>query len=110
MHHKHVQSRTIRNKNNASQTCNKFINSRSSIVDQLTMSHFIRKGQWNETLVRQHVPPLLIPLILNTKLQLQEGENCYFWKRTRKLILFPRHYSQTHSSNKYTDGVVEYSI
>jgi len=59
----------------------------SSTVDHITVSPFIREGQWNETLVRQHVPPLLIPLILNTKLQLQEGENCYFWKRTYRLFL-----------------------
>ncbi|WMV45625.1 hypothetical protein MTR67_039010 [Solanum verrucosum] len=33
---------------------------------------FIEEGQWKESLVRQHAPPLIVPIILNTHIQQHE--------------------------------------
>ncbi|WMV32825.1 hypothetical protein MTR67_026210 [Solanum verrucosum] len=38
-----------------------------------TVSQFLLNGQWNETMIRQRVPPPLVPKILSTNLHLQEG-------------------------------------
>lgn len=44
-----------------------------SSLNNIPVSYFLEGGQWNESLVRQHAPPLLVPHILNTKVQYQEG-------------------------------------
>ncbi|WMV30199.1 hypothetical protein MTR67_023584 [Solanum verrucosum] len=39
-----------------------------------TIAHFLVNGEWNERKLRQQVPPLLIPHILSTKFQYQQGD------------------------------------
>ncbi|XP_049368158.1 uncharacterized protein LOC125833012 [Solanum verrucosum] len=44
-----------------------------SSLNNLQVSYFIEEGQWKETLVRQHAPPLIVPIILNIHIQ-HQGE------------------------------------
>ncbi|XP_015167661.1 uncharacterized protein [Solanum tuberosum] len=45
------------------------------------VSYFIENGTWNETLLRQKVPPLLIPKILSCRIHYQAGvEDTSVWK------------------------------
>ncbi|KAG5606071.1 hypothetical protein H5410_027563 [Solanum commersonii] len=43
-----------------------------SSLNNLQVSYFIEEGQWKESLVRQHAPPLMVPTILNTHIQHQD--------------------------------------
>ncbi|KAH0776552.1 hypothetical protein KY290_007963 [Solanum tuberosum] len=44
-----------------------------SSITTVTVDQFLVEGQWNEAMVRQHAPPLLVPIILNTRIDYQEG-------------------------------------
>ncbi|KAG5585822.1 hypothetical protein H5410_046256 [Solanum commersonii] len=43
-------------------------NTTISNLNNIPVSYILEGGKWNESLVRQHAPPLLVPHILNTKL------------------------------------------
>lgn len=45
----------------------------NSRPNNIRLSHFIVNGHWNELMVRQHAPPLLVPKILSTRFHYQEG-------------------------------------
>ena len=49
--------------------CNSITNLNNTIV-----SYFINEGTWNESLVRLHDPPLLVPEILSTRIYYQDNE------------------------------------
>ncbi|WMV45633.1 hypothetical protein MTR67_039018 [Solanum verrucosum] len=52
-----------------------------SILNNATIAHFLVNGEWNERKLRQQVPPLLIPHILSTKFQYQQGDkDTAVWK------------------------------
>ncbi|WMV30182.1 hypothetical protein MTR67_023567 [Solanum verrucosum] len=54
-----------------------------SSLNNATVAHFLVDGKWNERKLRQLVPPLLIPSILNTKIQLVQGiKDTTVWKQT----------------------------
>lgn len=41
--------------------------------NNVRISYFLRQGQRNESFVRTHVPPLLVPKVLSTAIYYQEG-------------------------------------
>lgn len=45
----------------------------NSRPNNIKLSHFIVNGNWNELMVRQDAPPLLVPKILSTRFHYQEG-------------------------------------
>ncbi|WMV30173.1 hypothetical protein MTR67_023558 [Solanum verrucosum] len=50
-------------------------------LNNTPVSYFIENGTWNETLIRQEVPPLLIPKILRCRIHYQAGvEDTTVWK------------------------------
>ncbi|WMV13567.1 hypothetical protein MTR67_006952 [Solanum verrucosum] len=52
-------------------------------LNNTQVSYFLRHGQWNETLVRMHVPPLLVPKVLSTAIHYQAGvTDEAYWKQT----------------------------
>lgn len=52
-------------------------------LNNATIAHFVVNGQWNERKMRQQVPPLLIPSILDTKFQFVQGiPDSAVWKHT----------------------------
>lgn len=44
-----------------------------SSLNNSLLSKFLIDGKWNERLVRQHVPPLVVPNILQTTFKYHEG-------------------------------------
>lgn len=48
-------------------------NSNVSSLNNSRVSQFLVNGEWNDNMVRQQVPPLLIPQILQTRFDYQEG-------------------------------------
>ena len=46
---------------------------RVSSVNNMKIGDFLDDGKWNERAIRQNVPPLLIPSILNHSFQYKEG-------------------------------------
>ncbi|WMV32837.1 hypothetical protein MTR67_026222 [Solanum verrucosum] len=55
-----------------------------SSLNNATIAHFLVNGKWNERKLRLQVPPLLIPSILNTKVQLVKGvKDSAIWKITK---------------------------
>ncbi|WMV13665.1 hypothetical protein MTR67_007050 [Solanum verrucosum] len=54
-----------------------------SSLNNATIAHFLVNGKWNERKLRLHDPPLLIPSILNTNVQLVQGVKVSaIWKIT----------------------------
>jgi len=54
-----------------------------SSLNNATIAHFLTNGKWNERKLRQQVPPLLIPYILNTNFQFLQGvSDSAVWKHT----------------------------
>ncbi|KAK4707378.1 hypothetical protein R3W88_033067 [Solanum pinnatisectum] len=52
-------------------------------LNSSTIAHFLINGKWNERKLRQQVPPLLIPHILSTSFQHQQGlKDTAIWKPT----------------------------
>ncbi|KAG5590168.1 hypothetical protein H5410_040682 [Solanum commersonii] len=50
-------------------------------LNNIRVSQFLVKGHWNESMVRRHAPPLLVPKILNTAIHYQENApNKAMWK------------------------------
>ncbi|WMV46066.1 hypothetical protein MTR67_039451 [Solanum verrucosum] len=55
----------------------------SNRLNNNTISQYMLNGGWNETMVRQHAPPLMIPKILSIQFQFQEGvADQPIWKLT----------------------------
>ena len=44
-----------------------------SSLNNTPLIDFIEDGKWNESAIRHHIPSLLVPMILNYKLQINEG-------------------------------------
>ncbi|WMV13572.1 hypothetical protein MTR67_006957 [Solanum verrucosum] len=54
-----------------------------SSLNNATIAHFVVNGQWTESKLRQQVPPLLIPFILDSKFQfVQRITDTAVWKTT----------------------------
>ncbi|XP_015168633.1 uncharacterized protein [Solanum tuberosum] len=52
-------------------------------LNNTTVAHFLLEGKWNETLVRQSVPPLLVPKVLSFQFHyLAETVDVPVWKPT----------------------------
>ena len=51
-----------------------------SSLNNSRLADFLIDGKWNESVIRQHVPPLLIPNILETVFKYKEGkEDTAIW-------------------------------
>ncbi|PHT55029.1 hypothetical protein CQW23_03515 [Capsicum baccatum] len=47
----------------------------------IKVSQFLIDGRWNEEMIRQHAPPLLVPQILTTRFHFQDGvDDIPIWK------------------------------
>jgi len=58
-------------------------NTSISSLNNATIAHFLVNGKWNERKLRQLVPPLLIPSILNTNFQFVQGvKDIAVWRLT----------------------------
>lgn len=54
-----------------------------SSLNKDTIKYFLVNGNWNELKLTQQVPTLMIPMILDTKFQYQQGSNDKaIWKPT----------------------------
>ncbi|KAH0700920.1 hypothetical protein KY284_015135 [Solanum tuberosum] len=59
-------------------------NTSISSLNNATIAHFLVNGKWNERKLRQQVPPLLIPSILNTNFQFVQGvKDIAVWRLTK---------------------------
>ncbi|WMV13671.1 hypothetical protein MTR67_007056 [Solanum verrucosum] len=51
-------------------------------LNNTRVSYFLRHGQWNETLMRMHVPPSLVPKVLSIAIHYQAGvTDEAYWKQ-----------------------------